>query len=1409
MKKIFFFFFLLILHLNINAQVIILNSPSDGEFEVNPFTNFIWEPYEGASNYTIQISDFWDFDNPLFTHISTNSSITLTEPLNDYTSYQWRVKADNGDWSDIWSFSTGVNPVPKLIEPRDGFTEVPSTNAFLSWSWVNNAENFRVEISQDPDFNTLYYFEENLISTVFNLSFTEGSTYYWRVRSQLNGEWQPWSNTQSFTVNTINIYTPEYKFSTADYTANSQSYSEFGGALIGDIKGDGIQRLITGNGGGGSLDIYRYENNNLVFETSLAVLNNPVDWSSVIPKQITDIDNDGLNEIIVVADSYNGDVPVLQIYKWDGVNYSRILNKQGDFYIWPAAGLEVADVDRDGSKEFLMLVNGRLGVYEYNTNDFTKVWEFQETITNLQFAVGDVDGDGNDEIVMGSQRQNSLTQSLYVVEFNGSNYILESEIEGFDYELGGISINDFDNNGTNEIIAGYGGTLNYLYKIFVLSYNGNDYSIIHEERINNSTRNYKTGDIDRDGTKEVVLFGSSYGLYVCDFENGIYNFGTLNYNYSEFGDLGDLDNDGSEEIAIPSGGQLDIVSIFSQLPNVQLISPYNNEYDVNPLTTFMWQEFEGATSYTLQISYAGDFENPQFSYEVDSTSFKLDSPLSEQSWYQWRVKANNSLWSDIFVFTSGVLPIPKLIEPKDGYAEVPSTGAFFLWKYLNNTEYYQLEISEDPEFTTIFFTQETPGPMVTNVNLIEGSSYYWRVRAFIDNQWQDWSAIYTFTVNTVLIELDDYKTTNLDLEYELNPPDNWWGVNNVMAGDTKGDGITRILIGDGENGKVRITRYENNQLIIEDELIVINNPYEYTNVMVKAIDDINNDGQNEFIVIGQGTIGDYTPPVFRIYRWNGSEYEILLERTDINIAPNSPLLTYDIDKDGALEIIMTPFMQISVWDYDNNTNDIVNAYTFYEFVSNKFAIDDLDGDGYNELYFTNYVTQEGSPQLIFAIECNDGYYHIDSVFGDPTDELSDLIIADINNDGQKELVSATPGGIRYYDAIYIFNYSGSEYTKTSTLRIPSGISSSMLGDIDGDGENEIVMISSRDGSFILDYEEASINLGVIHHSSSSQGVNADIDLDGSSELIYSSLNTIRIISVLGENDRVVPIAPVNEAVDVELSPTFSWNPFAGAFSYTLQISSEEDFSSLISDNSTLETSYTLPDTLDASTTYFWRVTADNSLWSLTRSFTTIEPVTIEDKYDEIILFLTNLPDESFKKPAGNRRRQLINFYEQSRSKYECGNTLSAIHYIDTNIMNHLTQKGNGNNVWITNEEDLAALVAVTNELIELLNDSMQLEKKSEDGYLTEELPTEFSLSQNYPNPFNPSTRISFSVPVQCNVSLSVYDMLGSEVASLVNKFMSPGNYEVTFNGSNLASGMYIYKLQAGNFTDVKKLVLLK
>lgn len=87
--------------------------------------------------------------------------------------------------------------------------------------------------------------------------------------------------------------------------------------------------------------------------------------------------------------------------------------------------------------------------------------------------------------------------------------------------------------------------------------------------------------------------------------------------------------------------------------------------------------------------------------------------------------------------------------------------------------------------------------------------------------------------------------------------------------------------------------------------------------------------------------------------------------------------------------------------------------------------------------------------------------------------------------------------------------------------------------------------------------------------------------------------------------------------------------------------------------------------------------------------------------------------------------------------------------------------------------------------------------------------SDYYLFQNYPNPFNSITKISWQSPVASHQTLKIYDVLGNEVATLVNEFRNAGRYEIGFDASELTSGIYYYRIQAGDFTDTMKMILMK
>jgi hypothetical protein len=128
---------------------------------------------------------------------------------------------------------------------------------------------------------------------------------------------------------------------------------------------------------------------------------------------------------------------------------------------------------------------------------------------------------------------------------------------------------------------------------------------------------------------------------------------------------------------------------------------------------------------------------------------------------------------------------------------------------------------------------------------------------------------------------------------------------------------------------------------------------------------------------------------------------------------------------------------------------------------------------------------------------------------------------------------------------------------------------------------------------------------------------------------------------------------------------------------------------------------------------------------------------------------------------------------------------------------------------ITAQEDRSFGIHNPKYVVTALKGAMQLVGISVGIQKQADMPTTYTLYQNYPNPFNPTTNIKFSIPQSGNVKLVVYDVLGKEVATLVNNFLSAGSYNFDFNARGLASGIYLYRIEANNFVKVNKMLLIK
>ena len=305
------------------------------------------------------------------------------------------------------------------------------------------------------------------------------------------------------------------------------------------------------------------------------------------------------------------------------------------------------------------------------------------------------------------------------------------------------------------------------------------------------------------------------------------------------------------------------------------------------------------------------------------------------------------------------------------------------------------------------------------------------------------------------------------------------------------------------------------------------------------------------------------------------------------------------------------------------------------------------------------------------------------------------------------------------------------------------------------------------------------------------------------------------------------LSPLNNSLCQPITPLFDWTDVPSAASYGLQVSNDPAFNTLMINQTGLTTSQysAATGTLQNNIHYYWRVNASNSAgtgaWSDIWSFTTLNPLSVDAGEDTTIYYGYGNTNAALTASgnggnghysflwSNNATTQTIIVSPNTTTNYtvtitdECNSTVSdevMVNIIDVRCGNNkVLVCHNGNTICIS-----------SNAVQAHLNHGDQLGDCGDNpGTVSGNLPSEFKLNMNYPNPFNPVTKISFDVPSKEFVTLKIYDFLGREVATLVNGYLQPGIYEVDWNGSSFASGVYFYNLISGSFSDTKKMILLR
>ncbi|TAK61915.1 MAG: T9SS type A sorting domain-containing protein [Bacteroidetes bacterium] len=351
------------------------------------------------------------------------------------------------------------------------------------------------------------------------------------------------------------------------------------------------------------------------------------------------------------------------------------------------------------------------------------------------------------------------------------------------------------------------------------------------------------------------------------------------------------------------------------------------------------------------------------------------------------------------------------------------------------------------------------------------------------------------------------------------------------------------------------------------------------------------------------------------------------------------------------------------------------------------------------------------------------------------------------------------------------------------------------------------------------------------------------------------------------------LSPTNSATNQNTTLYLNWNSSTGAEKYKLQVSTSSSFSSFVVNDTNVFSTSRLVSSLSYSTTYFWRVRASNSAgmsaWSATWQFTTEsytppDPCQTYSSYSQMDeLTITDAAGKSQTLYMRNKNLKLGRGLHRNEemppeplqglfsARFKSGKFLESVESGRGRKLLPLQIKGatypltvswkvksnNRTNYWLrTTSSSLGKkkrllmtglgeeIIPKPNKkqgdviLIEALasapppcdeQSSTETGDNSEPESVSKTEPDQFMLEQNHPNPFNPSTVIRYNLAEESHVTLKIYDVLGREVATLVNQIQGAGKKEVTFQTENLPGGVYLYKIQAGTYTNIKKMLLMK
>ena len=874
-----------------------------------------------------------------------------------------------------------------------------------------------------------------------------------------------------------------------------------------------------------------------------------------------------------------------------------------------------------------------------------------------------------------------------------------------------------------------------------------------------------------------------------------------------------------------------------------LSSPSDEATDIELPVTLEWNTVEDADSYQIQaVEESGSFDTPDFDNETSDTDIEVTG-LATSTEYKWRVRSltseDQSEWSSVWTFTTEAevveLDAPTLSSPSDEATDIdrPVTLA---WNSVDGAESYSIQLVEESgSFGTPDFDDTASDTDIEVPGLSPFTEYKWRVRAQSGETQSEWSSVWTFTTSTEVEELGipqlsspsdeasdvdltvmldwdatsgaesyqaqlveesgsfdtpdfDDETTDTGIEVSgLSPSTEYkWRVR-ALTSEENGDWsaewtFTTTGLPEGEDQRILVRNDENHifsksnfgissdDFSIKIESLPDEGGLEYDGDPVEEDDEISADDINNDMLKWNPAAGEYG------YNYTSFDFTIV----DDNDLESEDSYTLIID-------LVTVAVELS-------------GSEGWRFMTNP-----SDGDSYNDM-FSGITVETGPPPAQTLYELDQQNYEWDPVGstskepGVGTPFIAYLLAGD--------LPVTIEFGENWEDLDGSFSYSGLSYDNDGSTPNP--------GNFYFVGNPHPIALD------FCQFNEENIATSAYFWNPNSNGGNGDyIDLNCATpdDVFIAPFQSFWIRTTDANPGLEIPMEAYLEDTTEGYfkEKTDDEEPFL----ITLNVSREDGIFTNQAQILFTEEAKEGLDRLDAP-----KLSAEG-LASQWLSFHSMD----QDgrRYAFQSLPSSDLSDGKVRIPMDIQTTE-SGQYTLNWNLPE-SHMFSGSYFIRDNETGEVIelQGGESYSFDITDKDAIQPKEAETTHPMSEITDNLSSQSNTHrmnseatqrfelliaatgiDG-LTElgAVPEDFTLAQNYPNPFNPTTVINYQLPVSSEVRLEVYDMLGRQVATLINGQVSAGRHTVNFDASNLSSGVYLYRLVAGSQIMTKKLTILK